>query len=135
MLNRLTPVLAGCVAGIAVIFAMEFISHAIYPLPEGMDPNNPEHLKLILANAPKGALMMVLLAGFLGGLAGGIVAAMFDKDNKTKRAIAVGIVLTILGIINLIMIPHPIWFMVTNVLVYIIGAYLGSLLIKPKKHA
>lgn len=135
MLNRLTSVLAGCAAGIAVIFVMEFISHAIYPLPEGMDPNNPESLKLIMANAPIGALIMVLLAGFLGGFAGGIVAAFVDRNNATKRALAVGIVLTVLGIINLFMIPHPIWFMLINVLVYIGGALLGSLLIKPKKHA
>lgn len=135
MLNRLTPVLAGCAAGIAVIFLMEFVSHAIYPLPEGLDPNNPEHLKLIMTNAPIGALVLVLVAGFLGGFAGGIVASIFDKSNKTKRAIAVGIVLTILGIINLFMIPHPIWFMLINVVVYIAGAFLGSLLIKPKKHA
>lgn len=135
MLNRITPVLAGCAAGIAVIFVMEFISHAIYPLPEGLDPNNPEHLKLILTNAPIGALIMVLFAGFSGGLAGGIVAALFDKNNKTKRAIAVGVVLTVLGIINLMMLPHPVWFMIINVMVYISGAYLGSLLIQPKKHA
>lgn len=135
MLKRLTSVLAGCSAGIAIIFLIESVSHLLYPMPDGIDPNNPEMLKEMMSHIPVGALLLVLLAGLLGGFAGGIVAGLFDRENAKKRALVVGAVLTLLGILNLFMIPHPLWFIVVNVTVYIAGAYTGSLLIKPKQNA
>lgn len=135
MLKAFTSVLSGCVAGIAVLFLTEMISHAIYPPPPGLDPSNPENLKALMAMAPTGALVLVLIAGFAGGFAGGIVASLFDRGKKLRRALGVGIVLTILGIINLIMIPHPMWFMIINVVVYICGALAGTMLVKPTKNA
>lgn len=134
MLKRLTSIMAGCSAGIAVIFLIESLGHILYPMPEGIDPNNVEDIKKLMANVPIGALFIVLCAAFLGGMAGGFVAGKFDTDNAKKHALIVGGILTLLGILNLVVIPHPIWFMIVDVLIYNIGAFIGSLFIKPKQN-
>ena len=134
MLKRLTSIMAGCSAGIAVIFLIESLGHILYPMPEGIDPNNVEEIKKLMANVPAGALIIVLCAAFLGGLAGGFVAGKFDAENSKKHALIVGGILTLLGILNLIVIPHPIWFIIIDIVIYCVGAYIGSLFIKPKQN-
>ncbi len=135
MLKRLTSVLAGCSAGIALIFLTESIGHVLFPMPAIIDPTNKEAIKELMANVPIAALLIVLLGAFLGGFSGGFVAAKFDANNARRNALIVGAILTLLGILNLIMIPHPAWFMAIDCVIYLSGAYLGSLLIKPKQHA
>lgn len=135
MLKRLTSVLAGCSAGIALIFLTESVGHVLFPMPAGIDPTDKEAIKALMAEVPVAALLIVLLGAFLGGLAGGFVAGKFDAANAKKNALIVGGILTLLGVLNMIIIPHPVWFMVIDSVIYLAGAFIGSLFIKPKQHA
>lgn len=128
-MQRILAVLTGCIISVAVIFLTEALSHILFPPPAGIDPNNPETLKIIMMNAPPLALILVLLGAFLGSFAGGIIASIIGKDKGKSASIMVGIVLTILGALNLIMIPHPVWFIIGSLVVYIGGAYSGNYLL------
>src|SRR5437867_1541125 len=100
MLSRITSVLTGCAAGIAALFLMEMLSHAIYPLPEGIDPKNLDEMKKLMETMPMGALLIVLFGGFIAGLVGGIVSSMIAKENKLMSAMIMAGVLTLLGVMN-----------------------------------
>lgn len=135
-MKRILAVLAGCVVSILVIFMSEAISSAMNPPPPHFDPTNVEQLKEIMANAPFLALFMVQIGAFLGSFVGGIVSTAVIKSNDNKPAIMVGAVLTVLGAINLLVIPHPLWFNISTFVVYILGSYCGYLIyLKLKKHA
>jgi hypothetical protein len=47
-----------------------------------------------------------------------------------QPAIIVGIVLLLSGLFNLLYLPHPLWFVVLNLILYVPAAYLGYLLVK-----
>jgi hypothetical protein len=130
MLNRITSILTGCAAGIAVIFAMEKLSHGMYPIPEGLDPMNMQDIKKIMATMPTGAHLMVLLSGFLGALAGGIVCALMARENTLRNVLVVGAILTALGLLNGLMLGHPWWFNALCFVIYFAGAYLGYKLLQ-----
>ena len=133
MLNRISSVLTGCAAGIAALFLIEMLSHVIYPIPPGLDPQKPEDLKKIMEMVPQGALGLVLCGGFIGGLVGGIVSSIMAKENKLMSCMIMAAILTVLGAMNAFMFPHPVWFKAGIFVVYFGGAFLGNLIIKKRK--
>ena len=124
---RILAVLAGCVVGILFIFMGEALSHALYPPPPNIDLNNIDQLKELMNQVPAMALIIVLLCAFIGSLVGGLIASIISKKD-VKAALLVGAVFTVLGGINLIAIPHPVWFTVFGLIVYLLGAYCGFII-------
>lgn len=135
MLNRFASILMGCVAGIAVIFIIEILSHVIYPIPEGLNPQNAEDLKKIMEMAPAGVLFIVLFGGYAGGFCAGMLSSWMAKSGKLFSALMAGAILTCLGVLNAFMIPHPLWFTIASFFIYFAGAFIGNKLVsKSKKH-
>ena len=124
--KRIVAVLLGIVAASVVIFALESVGHKVYAPPGGLDFKNPEAVRAFIASMPRGAFALVLLGYALGSLVGGVTATLISGRTSSRAAIAVGAVLTILGLINLVSVPHPMWFAVTSLLLYIPCAWLGS---------
>ena len=130
MVKKILIVLLGIVCGSVLIYAVEAIGHLVYPPPEQMDLNDIEAMKAMIKTLPIGALLFVLLAYAVGSFGGGFIVTLFSKSRKPLLAIVVGVVLAIFGIINLFMIPHPVWFAVASILLYVPCAYMGSLIAK-----
>ena len=124
-MNRLASILTGCAAGIAVIFGMDMVSHMVFPPPSGFDLQNPEDLKKLVLLMPIGAFVLLLVGAFLGAFAGGIVCTLISKERKFRNVMIVGLVLTAMGALNFMMVPHPMWFMIASLVVYFAGAFGG----------
>jgi hypothetical protein len=129
--RSILAVLLGVVVGGLMVAAVEFVSHLIYPPPPGLDPANIEALKTAMANAPAGALLFVLLAWALGSLGGGWLAASIARRSPTRHALIVGAVLMAMGILNMVMIPHPPSFWLAALVLFLPAAYLGARLARP----
>ena len=125
MIKNILYVLSGVIIGGAVIYLVESIGHKIYPLPENLDWTDAEALGDHIATLPIGAFVMVLLAYLLGSLAGGFMTVLY-KNSGMSNSITVGIILTLLGLLNLIMIQHPTWFIVVSLSLYAPSAYFGG---------
>lgn len=133
--NFLSVVLALLIGGICV-FAVEKIGHTVYPIPEGLDTSNLQALAEYTKSLPLGAFLFVLGAQCAGSLVGGIVTG-FVSVAKRSTALIYGVLALILAALNLVAIPHPMWFMILSILLPIPLALVGSsigqaLVIKPK---
>lgn len=126
MMRSVLAVLAGLVVAGAVITLLEAAGHFVFPPPAGMDPANPESLKSAMRDMPAGALWTVLIAWALGSLAGGWVAARIATRSYLLHALIVGGIMLIGGIVNMAMIPHPLWFWVAGVIIFLPSAYAGA---------
>lgn len=124
-MRSVLAVIAGMIVASAVIFGLEFLGSILFPLPEGADPTNTEWLKENMDSIPTGSMIMVALAHVIGIILGMIVAALIAKITMIPSYI-VGILLLVGTIINLIMIPHPFWFSVTDLVGVIVGLGIGK---------
>lgn len=111
---------------VVVIMVVQQINLALFPLPEWVDVNNPEHLTQIMANLPLGALLMVELSYLLGSLAAGVVLAKTTKRHSLKLILVVGAVLTLAGMANLLAVPHPVWLAILTTVTYIPAVWFAS---------
>lgn len=125
MLKKLLAVILGIVAGGAGTFLTEELGHKMYPVPGYVDSEKPETVARYINEAPLGALLFVLLAWAVGSFLAGLTATLICNDRKSIYALCCGVVLLMLGLVNLLLIPHPFWFWVAAPFVFLVPAWAG----------
>jgi len=128
MLRKIGATLAGIVLAFAVIVIVEMVGNALYPLPPGVDPRNPESLARAMRNVPAAALAVVVIGWTAGALAGSWLAARIARS--VWPAVIVGALVVCGAVANMLTIPHPLWMWITSIvlvaLVTLGGAALGA---------
>jgi MFS family permease len=94
-----------------------------------------EAIRALLASAPVGALLVVLLGWVLGSLLGGFLAAWIGWNAPVAHALVLGGLLTLAGIANNLMLPPPVWFWITSLVALLPAAYAGARLAPRRNHA
>jgi hypothetical protein len=124
-------VIVGMIAGMILMNVLHFASTTVYPVPEDVDmySTEPAERKKVAAwveTLPAGAFVWALLAHGLGAMSGAAVATLLAKRRSLVPGLVVGALFTIGGIFNLMAIPHPTWFMILDVPIYLVLAYLAG---------
>ena len=154
VIRSILGVIAGFVAASAVMMAMETANaHLFYPEfaklaeskdkevirefsesdPEGAHAGSRELalrrrevVREVLAGAPAGALLVVILGWVLGSLAGGGVTAWISQRAPIVHGLVLGGLLTLAGIANNLMLPPPLWFWIATFVIFLPAVYVGA---------
>lgn len=117
---------AGVATASAVIAVAQSVGHRFYPVAEPKDLKDRKALKRKIARLPLGAFVFVEMAYLLGSLSGGIVVALIaSPSGSLYTTIALAVVLTACGIMNMVDIPHPKWFAILSTCTYFPAALAG----------
>lgn len=112
--------------GLAVAFVtmmlFEFMNSFFFPFPAGMNINDIAQVRAFTQTLPWTAYILVLLGWATGSLLGGFAMHKYNP-GKTILAIIVGVLLSILGVINFVMLTYPIWVMIIG-MVFLFGGVL-----------
>lgn len=127
VVRNVVAVIAGFIAASAVMMVVESINgRVLYPelgkAAQGL--TDREALRALMASAPVGAYLVVLVGWLLGSAVGGFLAAWIGKGVRV--ALVLGGLLTLAGIANNLMIPPPAWFWIPTLVVFLPAAYLGA---------
>ncbi len=128
--KNILPVVAGTVTGGISVAVGQRITQQLFPMPEGLDFHNKEALRVALAAYPVQAYVAILVVYALASAIGGLVATLLSGRRVARPSIVVGIVLTVMGIVNDLKMPQPVWFSLANLLVYLPLAFCGYLLVR-----
>jgi uncharacterized protein YacL len=131
MLKRFSSIIFGLITGFVIIRVLEFINHSIYPPPVEVF-SDKESIKAYVEQLPLIAKLLVLAGWALASLAGGFIATKIAKIKSPSSALIVGVIFMLLGVLNMITIPHPIWFWLLSAFAFIPMAYFGYLLAAKK---
>lgn len=104
---------AGIIVGVFTIWAMEAIGHLLFPLPAELTPTNLEELKQVVMIMPIKSLLVVIIAQIIGVFSGMYVGFIMQRESLTPLYIIAGLFI-FSTVLNLISIPHPTWFMITD---------------------
>jgi uncharacterized membrane protein YfcA len=135
IIKRIAAVFIGLMLATVIITMMEKLGHSIYPVPEDIDLTKPEDVKRMMANAPTASLAIVVLGYTLGAFLGAMLAQVISNGPKTWAGGITGAILLFFVIMNLFAMPHPLWMITLSILGVILGAFLGSYLIRKKRTA
>ncbi len=123
--TNILAVIAGCFAAVVTIGLGEMMLSKLYPLPQGVNFNDNEAARQAILGMPASSFILMLAAYALASFFGGLIASLISKNQKKRVAIAVGVTLTVFGAYNVWLIPHPIWFTIINLLLFLPSALGG----------
>lgn len=133
ILRNILAVIAGFVAGSIVNMALIMIGPYIVPPPAGADVTTAEGLKASMHLFQPVNFLFPFLAHALGTFAGALLTAWIAAGRKMVLALVIGVLFLAGGIANIVMLPSPLWFTFTDLLLaYIPMAWLAGKLIVRK---
>ena len=126
MLRKILAGVAGVVVAGLVVYAVEWAGHAVYPPPDGLDFADPEQMAPYVAGLPVGAFAFVLAAWALGAFIGTFVACRIGTARPQIYAAVVAGLILVGAIANMVVIPHPVWFMIAAVVLITAAGWLAA---------
>lgn len=127
--RNVLAVISGLILGSGVNMVLIQISGTIIPPPNGVDVTTMEGLLKALPLFEPKHFLFPFLAHAIGTLTGAVFASLIAKDKQMQLALTVGILFLIGGVMNVIMLPSPLWFNIVDlVLAYLPMAYLGNMI-------
>ena len=119
--------IAGVLVAMLSVWLVQKIGHAVYPVPTDVDFNDMEAMKAYVATLPVGALLFVIASYFIGTTAGTCAACAIGTMLPRIYAVLIACLMLVATTMNVMMIPHPTWFIVAAVIAIVVGAWLGTM--------
>ncbi|MFZ4679306.1 MAG: hypothetical protein ACOYLP_03980 [Flavobacterium sp.] len=135
ILKIILAIVIGLLIGGTVNTGIIMVSGYIIPPPEGTDLKTLEGLLAAMPLMEPKHFLMPFLAHALGTLVGAFIAAKISTNNKMTFAIVIGCCFLVGGIMNIFMLPSPVWFTIIDLgFAYIPMAYLGGKIVLRKSN-
>lgn len=125
MVRLILGVVVGVIAGMLVILAVEGVGHTIFPPPAGVNLTDPAQLATVMSHIPFQAKVAVLLAWFLGAVAGPSAANLIAGRRAWAGRIVTLLILA-MSIFNMTTIVHPAWMIVTALVAILAGGFVAD---------
>lgn len=119
MKRKIFAVVLGVITAVVLIIAIEALGHFLFPLPAGMDVTDTDAMKAYVMTLPVTALLIVMAAWIVATLVGGVLACFVARETPLIYSAIIGGLVLLGTIINLMSLPHPLWFSITSVLAII----------------
>lgn len=125
MFRSVMAILGGIVLGGLIVGCVEWMGHQLYPALSELDLEDPKALALAMVEMPIGAFLMVQLAWFLGAAGSAWLASSVAQAEPVLCGVLAALVMLAFAVMNLIMLPSPLWFILLTPVVYLLGGALG----------
>ncbi|MBL7979122.1 MAG: hypothetical protein JNN12_12340 [Bacteroidetes Order II. Incertae sedis bacterium] len=129
MLKNILAVLAGLLSAIIIVTIGDAVAGYLAPPPFGSDLKNPDTLKTYIQGIPDPILALMLLFWLSSSLVAGYVSARIAPAAARTLSLICGGILLFGALLNMTMLPHPIWMMILAGIGYIPAAYAGGKLV------
>ena len=127
MIRAVLGVVAGLCAAVLTVMAVQALGHALYPYPADVDLSDPEQIARVFPVIPVAAKLFVVAAWFGGALIGAAAAKAIVGRSWAAWAIAGFIVVG--AVMNLFVIPHPVWMQLSAVIAPLLAGVIANHLV------
>ncbi len=132
MKGNILSVFVGLATAIITFLIAETINASLHPAPTSLDFKDNIAVKTFYENQPLSLWLLVLAGWIIGSLLCGLLIKVISKNDNRKLPIFAGIILTLSAVANFFSLPHPTWFTVVGLTVFIPSTLFGHKLIKAK---
>ncbi len=125
MARRILAVFAGLITAMATFLIIEQIGSVVYPPPTGLNFEDKAAMKLFMESRPLGAYIIVIAGWLLGSLEAGFICHRISKHEGTLLPAILGGLLTASAVVNFYLLPHPAWFVVVGIVMFVPAVFMG----------
>ena len=109
MIRNVGAAVFGLLVGMTANRVLIEANMAAFPPPPEVDPSDFEQLAVFIGTLPPQAFVLPIVAHMAQAFFGGWIAARLAGSRPMLLALIVGGLSLVAGLINLAMIPHPVW--------------------------
>lgn len=132
MKRNIISVFVGLVTAIIIFLIAETINASLHPSPTNLDYKDSIAVKAFYENQPHSMWLLVLAGWFIGSFFCGFLIKLISKNENRKLPIIAGAILTLSAVANFFSLPHPTWFIVVGLVVFIPSTLFGHKLYRLK---
>lgn len=125
MKRNIISVVVGLAVAIITFLIAETSTASLHPAPTNLDYKDSIAVKAFYENQPLSMWLLVLAGWVIGSLLCGLLIKIISKNENKKLPIIAGIILTLSAVANFFSLPHPTWFIVVGLIVFIPSTLLG----------
>ncbi|MFY0626720.1 MAG: hypothetical protein JXR07_10505 [Reichenbachiella sp.] len=126
IVKNVLAVVAGWLGGSIINMGLVQLGHIIFPM-KGVDTNDMDALAIAMPTLEFHYFIFPFFAHALGTLGGAIIAGWIAVNHKMKFSLGIGGLFFLGGIAVNYMLPGPIWFTVTDIVIaYFPMAWIGG---------
>lgn len=125
MKRNILSVVVGLITAIITFLVAENINAALHPVPTNLDFKNISAVKIFYENQPLSLWLLVLAGWTIGSFLCGFLIKWISKNEKKSLPLLAGGILTLSAIVNFFSLPHPTWFIVVSLFVFIPATLFG----------
>ncbi len=130
MKRNILSVVVGLATAIITFLIAETINASLHPTPTNLDFKNSIAVKAFYQNQPLSLWLLVLAGWVVGSFLCGLIIKWISKNDNKKLPIIAGCILTLSAVANFFSLPHPTWFIVVGLIVFIPSTLIGYKLYK-----
>jgi len=134
MKRNIISVVIGLATAIITFIIAEIINASLHPVPTNLDYKDSIAVKAFYENQPLSMWLLVLAGWIIGSLLCGLLIKIITKNDNRKLPIIAGIILTLSAVANFFSLPHPTWFIVIGLIVFIPSTLFGHKLYTVKTY-
>lgn len=123
-------VFLGMLASMVSIGLFQVGSTLFFPMPPGLDPNDMASLRQYVSKMPTAAFALLGIGYGVGSMIGSFVATALGTNRHMFHGLVIAFFLLLAGVMNMMAIPHPTWFIIAYPLIVVSAAYLGILSVR-----
>jgi len=126
MARRILSVIAGIAVGVIIVMVGDAATHFLFPPPPDLNIENKEQMIVFVKSIPNSVFLIMFSFWILSSFTGGFVAGKINKAGWKRSSIVTGTILMAAAIINIVLLPHPVWMIIGVIILYIPAAWLGG---------
>lgn len=123
--------IAGILSAIVFVRLGEMAGHFLFPLDAAQLNIDNISMRDLMLHLPLKVLLSVVVAHFIGLIIGLFVARLIDKSTMLPLYFVSGIML-LLSLINVLILPHPMWFVLADLGLQLLVAILFFRVVRKK---
>lgn len=123
--TKIVPVVLGFIAASAVMMLFEFTNSYLFPFGDTFNTSDIDALRAFAAHYSPQIFYMVLAGWFTGAVCGGYITAHLSGESTFRITAVLAVLLVLAGLLNHLMLQHPLWFNVAGFVALLGGTYLG----------
>ena len=111
----------------AVISVAQMLTAYVVAPPSSQVMTDPAAMRHYMMNVPPLGYIMVVIGWIVGAFAAGFIVTKMSRRESPGMTLSlvVGALLTLGAIVNFVVLPHPIWFVIVGLLVFIPFSLIG----------
>jgi hypothetical protein len=131
-MKKVLAVIVGIITGFAIVFIGDATTNALSPAPSGLDYKNRDVMRDYILSIPMYVMVIMVIFWLGSSFLGAMLASRLNRSDWKRTSIITGSILMAAALLNLIMLPHPLWLWIVVAVGYVPAALLGGWLVRPK---